>query len=175
MAVDKHEAAGLFDDAVYRRQPEPGSGAQFLRRKKRIENAPDIAAGDPDAGIGYLDQHVVARRHHLVPAPLSLRRVKIHRANGQGPTAGHGVPSIDREVDDDLLELTLVNLDRAKVAPVHNFELDILADQTPQQVRQIDQHIGDIENPWLQCLLPREGQDRKSTRLNSSHLVISYA
>jgi len=68
------------------------------------------------------------------------------------------LPSIDREVDDDLLELTLVNLDRAKVAPVHNFELDILADQTPQQVRQIDQHIGDIENPWLQCLLPREGQ-----------------
>ena len=68
-------------------------------------------------------------------APLRLCATNIRGADGQRPTAGHCVPSIDCEVDDDLLELTLVNLDGAKVPPVHDFQLDILTDQKGNTAR----------------------------------------
>ena len=78
--------------------------------------------------------------------------------DGQRAAAGHGVARIDREIDDDLLELALVDLDEAEVAAVHHLQLDVLADQPAQQVRQLGQHVGDVEDARLQGLLAREGQ-----------------
>ena len=37
-------------------------------------------------------------------------------------------------------------------------EVDVLADQAAQQVRQLGQHVGDVEHPRLQALLAREGE-----------------
>ncbi len=68
-AVDKDEAAGLLDDAVDRRQAEPGAGADLLGREERLEDALDVLLRDADPGIGDLDQHVVAGRHGLGAAP----------------------------------------------------------------------------------------------------------
>jgi hypothetical protein len=52
--------------------------------------------------------------------------------DGQGAALGHGVARVDRQVDDDLLELALVRLHRAQVATVHHIEFDGLADQPAQ-------------------------------------------
>ena len=75
------------------------------------------------------------------------------------PPPGHRVARIDREIDDDLLELALVDLDEAEIAAVHDLQLDVLADQPAQQMRQLDQHVGDVEDARLQGLLAREGQE----------------
>ena len=40
---------------------------------------------------------------------------------------------------------------------MHTF-IDVLADQPPQQMRQLDQHVGDVEDARLQGLLAREGE-----------------
>src|SRR5256885_8027745 len=47
---------------------------------------------------------------------------------------------------------------------------------TSQALNEKDQIIKDLEQKLANCSCSKEvSQDRKSTRLNSSHLVISYA
>jgi hypothetical protein len=87
-------------------------------------------------------------------APLGLNVTNICSSDGQPSAARHCISSIYREIDDDLLELALINLGGAKIAPVHDLELDILADQPTQQVREVNENIGYVENARLQRLLP---------------------
>ena len=75
------------------------------------------------------------------------------------PPLRHGVARVDREIDDHLLELALIDLDQAEVAAVNDLELDILADKAAQQMRELGQHVGDVEDARLQGLLAREGQE----------------
>ena len=70
----------------------------------------------------------------------------------------HGVAGIDREVDDHLLELGDVGLDRPQVAAVHDVERDVLADQPAQQHVEIGQRLAEVEHLRPQRLLAREGQ-----------------
>ncbi len=42
---------------------------------------------------------------------------------------------------------------------MHDLELDVLADEAAQQVRELRQHVGDAEDAGLQGLLAREGQE----------------
>ncbi len=51
------------------------------------------------------------------------------------------------------VELALIDLRQAEIAPVHDLELDVLADQPAQQMRQLDQHVGNIDDARLQRLL----------------------
>ena len=157
-AVDKDEAAGLLDDAVHGRQAEPGAGAELLGREERLEDAFEVFLRDADPGIGDLDQHVIAGRHDFGAAPQRRRLRHIGGADRQRSAARHRVARVDGKVDDDLFELPLIDLGETEIAAVDELQLDILADQAAQQVRQLDQHVADIEHARLQRLLAREGQ-----------------
>ena len=92
------------------------------------------------------------------PRRSGLACADVGGADRQRAAARHRVARVDGEVDDDLFELALVDLGEAEIAAVHELQLDILADQPAQQVRQLDQHVGDVEDARLQGLLAREGQ-----------------
>ena len=79
-------------------------------------------------------------------------------AHLQPAAARHGVARIDREIDDHLLELRDVDLDRPQIAAVHHGERDLLADQPPQQHGEVGQHLAEIEHLRAQRLLAREGE-----------------
>ena len=79
-------------------------------------------------------------------------------AGRQLSAAGHRVAGVDDDVDDDLFELPLIDQNEAEVAVVHQSQLDSLADQAAQQVRQLGQHIGQHQDLGLQRLLAREGE-----------------
>ena len=115
--------------------------------------------GYADAGVGYFDQHVIAGGHDFVAAPHGACLIDVSGADRQGAAALHRVARVDRQIDDDLFELALVDLGKTEIAPVHDLELDIFADQAAQEMRQLDQHIGDVDDARLQGLLPREGQE----------------
>src|SRR5256885_2975938 len=51
--------------------------------------------------------------------------------------------------------------------------LGVLEDRCPH--RGVNLSLGKVNGSWLQCSYHGWSLDRKSTRLNSSHLVISYA
>ena len=82
--VDKHEPAGLLDDAVDHREAEPGAGARLLGRKERVEDAREVVLGDADAGVGDLDDDIIPGRHHLRPAPQIGRLMAVRGADAQG-------------------------------------------------------------------------------------------
>src|SRR5262249_14874032 len=113
LAFDEDEAARLLDDAVDGGETKPGAGAHLLRREERLEDARQILAWNADAGVGHLDLHVFAGRHYLVGAPHRIFARHVGGADGERAARRHGVPRIDGEIDDDLLELALVDLDEA--------------------------------------------------------------
>jgi hypothetical protein len=59
------EAAGLFDDAIDRRQAEAGALADFLGREERLEDLVDDVGRNAGAGVGNVDSHIIRRRHAL--------------------------------------------------------------------------------------------------------------
>src|SRR3546814_6298319 len=59
---------------------------------------------------------------------------------------------------DLLLELALVGLDHAEVAAMAHLQLDVLADEAAQQVRQLGQDVGQVQQARLQGLLARKGK-----------------
>ena len=159
LAVDGDEAAGLLDDAVGRRQSEPGALADLLGREEGLEDALEMRLGDAGAGIDHLDQHVIAGGQDL-GAPLQRgREGDVGGADRQRAARGHGVPRVHREIDDDLLELSLVDLDQPEVAAVDDVELDVDADQAAQEVGQLGEHVGDVQHLGLQGLLAGEGEE----------------
>ena len=64
--LDIDEAAGLLDDAVDGREPEPGALADVLGGVEGVENLVDDLGRDAGAGVLDLDQHVFAERQPLV-------------------------------------------------------------------------------------------------------------
>ena len=89
---------------------------------------------------------------------LAFPRGDVGGTQLQPPAPGHGVARIDREVHDHLLELRDVDLDRPKIAAMHNVERNLLADQAAQQHGQIAQHLAEIEHLGAQRLLARESE-----------------
>src|SRR6266446_4386224 len=96
------EAAGLLDDAVYRRKAEPGALADVLGREERIEDFIDDVGRNAGAGVGHLDQHIVSRRHALVLHARGFGRIDIGGADIELAAVWHGIARVDREIDDDL-------------------------------------------------------------------------
>ena len=162
LAFHEHETAGLLDDAVHGGQAQAGALAHLLGGEERLEHLVQVLRRDADAGVGHLDQHIVARRHHRVG--LHHRIVRPHLAGADGQHAAvarrrvHGIARVDRHVDDHLLQLTLVHLDHAQVAAVGHLQLDVLADQPADQVGQFGQHVGYQQHLGPHGLLAREGQ-----------------
>ena len=87
-----------------------------------------------------------------------LQFAHIGRADGELAAVRHGVAGIDGEIDDDLLELMEVGLDRPQIARLIERQLDILAEQAREQDGQFRQHIAELKHLRAQGLLAREGK-----------------
>ena len=70
----------------------------------------------------------------------------------------HRVAGVDREVDDHLLELARVGADRAEAAAMLDPELDRLAEQAVEQMRDLGDDVGQLEHLRAQRLLARESE-----------------
>ena len=79
-------------------------------------------------------------------------------ADGELAAIRHRVARVDGEVHDHLFELDEVGLHRPEIAPVHDSNVDLLADQAPQQHRQVGQRFAEIEHLRPQRLAARERQ-----------------
>ncbi len=166
------EAAGLLDDAVDGREAEPGSLADFLGREERLEDLVDDLGRYAGAGIGDIDAHVVGGRHAVVGQSRGFIRRDVGRLHGQLAAIRHRVAGVDREIDDHLFELRDVDLDRPEVAAVHEVELDLLADQAPQQHGQIGQGVAEVEHLRPQRLAARECEQLAHQRRGAGRVLL---
>ena len=156
--VTVDEPAGLLDDAVDHRQAEAGALADLLGREERLEDLLDQVRRDAGAGVFHFDDHIFGRREVAVAELPALFRRHVAGADGQLAASRHGVARVDREVDDDLLELADVGAHRPKVAAMIDLELDVAADQPRQQHPEVGQHVGQVQHFRPQRLLARKGQ-----------------
>ena len=92
--------------------------------------------------------------------------------DGQASAVRHGIARIDREIDDDLLELRQVHLHRPQIAAMHDLELDLFADQPPQQDGEIGQQLAEIEHLRAQRLPAREGQQLTHQRSGAIGILL---
>ena len=60
LAADLDAAAGLLDEAEHHAEPEPGALADILGREERIENPVANGLRDAGAGVGDVDDDIVA-------------------------------------------------------------------------------------------------------------------
>ena len=168
--VDK--AAGLLDDAIHRREAKPGALADFLGREERLEDLVDDIGRNAGAGIGDVDPHIIRRRHALVGQLRGFIRRDVGGLHRQLAAVGHRVAGVDREIDDHLLELRDVDLDRPEIAAMHEVELDLLADQPPQQHGEIGQGVAEIEHLRPQRLAAREREQLPHQRRGAGRVLL---
>ena len=87
-----------------------------------------------------------------------LRRVRIvegrvPRFDRHGPALGHRVSRVDREIHDDLLDLVRIGACGREVVRQDGLELDILGDQRPEHLVEVQHHAVHVDDARLQHLL----------------------
>ena len=169
LALGKDEAARLFDDAIDGRETEARALPLLLGGEERLEDLGEVLGRDAaarvldhQAGIFAHRQHVAALGAHVgggdalggerQPA-AAVDRFRLHR-----------VARVDHQVDDHLLELRRVRAHRAEVAVVPDDELDLLADQPLEHLRDVGDDVGQLEHLGPQRLLAREGEELTGQR-----------
>ena len=100
----------IGDDAVRRRQAQPGSGPGLLGGEERIENALLRFAIHPDARVGNGDLDV-GPGGEVVGRRFRFGQFHGFRNDRQGTPLGHRLPGVHKKVEQNLFDLTFVGLD----------------------------------------------------------------
>jgi hypothetical protein len=93
-------------------------------------------AGDGGAGVGDLQPGVAAWGEARPALGVGLVHGDVRGVDGELPAAGHRVAGVDGEVDQNLLELPGVGLDRPQVIGECDGQGDVLAEGAAQQLLQ---------------------------------------
>ena len=121
---------------------------------------PSTAGANSAAGVGHRQSAVVGDRQNVGAELGDL--IGLHRIGLDGDDAAallrHCVARVDGEVDDHLLELARVGAHRPEVAAVLDGQLDGLAEQAFEQVRDFGDHVRQLEDLRPECLLSRESE-----------------
>ena len=78
--------------------------------------------------------------------------------NGEFAALGHSIASVDREIHDDLVDLTRVGADCAQGRARDHDEIDILANHTGQHLQVLGDGLVQVEHLRSQNLLAAEGE-----------------
>ena len=110
LALDGDGAARLLGEAAHHGEAEAGALADALGGEERLGGVREGLRVHARAGVGDGEADIAAGRQ------VGRRLVTVLRVGGDGQPAaiGHGVPGIDREIEDGELELVGVDQHRAQ-------------------------------------------------------------
>src|SRR3990172_1892047 len=77
--------------------------------------------------------------------------------DGDPPPLRHGIPCIQHQVDDDLLDLPRIRLHSSQPIPRDRHELDVIPDQTAEHLVHVGYDAVQIQDLGLEDLLAAEG------------------
>ena len=149
----------LLDDGVYGREPEPGPLADALGREEGFENVGLDLGTHADPGVAYAQHRVGPRARARMRAHEDGVELDVGGLDGQAPALRHRVACVHRQVQDDLLDLRGIGLHATQRGVEHRDQLDRLADQRPQHLRDVRHHAVEIQHPRLEHLLAAEGEE----------------
>jgi hypothetical protein len=128
LALAPDVSSALLDDAVARREPEPGSLPALLRREERLEKPRLDLLGDPDARVADCHADVRTGLSGHVRAGKRLVQVGVGGLDRKDSAGRHRVAGVQDEIQDGLLDLPGVGLDLPEVGRLARLQLDVLAD-----------------------------------------------
>jgi hypothetical protein len=145
----------LSTKAIRHRQPQAGALPGGLGREKRLEGALHHLGRHAAAGVGHLDQHVLAARH-LVRQDRG--QAGVGGADGQHAGAVHGIARIDGQVQQYIVEL--VGIDQGTPQSVLDIggDLGARAEHAPHHVVHLVQQVAGVDDHCLQRLAPGKRQ-----------------
>ena len=117
----------LMDDPVGRGEAEPPALADVLGGEEGLEDAGAGRRIHPGSAIAHGEHHMRAGSRVDVPLHVRVVQLDIARADRELPSLRHGIPSIDGQNEDDLLELPTISRDLARRGVQVHGEVDVLA------------------------------------------------
>jgi hypothetical protein len=152
----------LLDDAVDGREPKSRPLPHFLGGEKGLEDLRQQVRSDPGARVRDSKSGIIGDRQDLAAHLAHIVGAYRISLDGQSPAAVslalHRIASVDREVDDDLLELARIGSNGAEATAMLDLELHRLAEQALQQGGDLGDDVGQLENLRPEGLLAREGK-----------------
>ncbi len=164
LGVDSHGPVGLRDDPVHGGQPEAGSLALRLGGEERLEDPLDDLLRYPYPGVTDLEADVAAWREVGPVGCVCFVHVRVGGLQGQYPAALHGIPGVNRDVDQHLLDLAAVGQHRAEIRRQAGDQLDMLTERADKQLLQVGDHVIEAEHARLDHFAAGEGQQLASQR-----------
>ena len=126
--------------------------------EERLEHPGDHLGGHAGAGVRDPQPGVAARLEAGPGGCVGLVHGDVRGIDRELPAAGHRVARVDRQVDQDLLELAGVRLDRPQAAGGHGGQVDVLAQGAAQQLLQAADDVVEAEHLRVHDIAAREDQ-----------------
>src|SRR5450759_1331311 len=98
-------AAGLADDSVDRGQTQASALVDLLRGEERLEDVLARCAVHSYPGVADCEEDIRPGPHVDMLDCVGLLEDDVSGLDRHRPPVGHGVASVDDEVDDDLIDL----------------------------------------------------------------------
>jgi hypothetical protein len=156
LGVDVDGAAGPGHDAVHGGQAEPGAAPLRLGREERLEQPVQGGPVHAHAGVGHPEPDVAAGRQGRPPGGVGLVDLDVAGVDGQPAAARHRVARVHGQVDQYLLELAPVGLDRPQRRLRADGQLDVLDQRAVQQLARALHGPVEVEHLGPGHLVPGE-------------------
>src|SRR6266436_9748146 len=127
-------AAVLFHNAVYGGQAESGSFAGFLGGEKGLKDVLDGCRVHAHAGVGNREQNITPGGNKSAVAGEVRSYFNVLSFNDEPSTADHGIPGIQAEIQDHLLELRGIHEGNFEVLRSKNLDVDIGSDDPAEEI-----------------------------------------
>ena len=165
-ALHPHVAVALLGDAVHGREPEPGALPRRLGGEERVEDARLGLRVHPDAVVRHVEPHVLPRCGGDPPAgELVVQRGVARRdRDAAARLVGDGVARIDREVEDELLDLPRIGVHEAERRIELEPQLAALADEQPEDAPEVAHARVEVDALGPEELAPAECQELRRER-----------
>ena len=151
-------AAALLDNAIDVGKAQAGAFAGVLGGEKRLEQVGLHFGRHAAAGVRDAQKSVGAGRQMARGKGARLGQREIAGFDAQDTPLRHGVAGVDGQVEDQLLHLAEVGPNADRRLGQGQFQLNVFAQNPPQQVRHLRHRAVQDEQSGFEHLLAAKGQ-----------------
>jgi len=149
----------LFYDGVGGGQAEPRTLTSRLRCEEWLKDARSDFGADADSGIADSEDHIRSGHNVEMIACIEGIDVNVGSLDRKGAAIGHGIPRVDNQVHDDLLDLAGVGKDIAEIGSEDRLQFDVFRKQASEHLIKVAQQLVKVEYLRLNLLFPAKCQE----------------
>src|SRR5262252_1755544 len=157
-AVHPDISAALFDDSVDHGQPQTGAFAEFFGGEEGFKNMGLCFFIHPQTVVGDGKHDVTAGHGAKVTLRVRIIQFDVCRFQSNRSAIWHRITRVDHEIENHLLDLSRIGLDRAQIFSGDRDHFDVFADQPAQHFLRVPHQCVEVEDFGLHHLFSTEGK-----------------